>query len=182
MTASDRTASTPLEGPLADLPLRPGQDEPPTPLPLAEGTDTGFSRPAPLSRRAAALGADAAAALFTTAAALLAATRVAQRSLGPAAMGWSGAFAFGLFFFATVVPLALFGRTPGMALAGVCAAPSSGGRRLTLSEALARWLGTVLAAVTLGLALLWRGAAASARTPADRLSGRPLVEDGNAEL
>jgi RDD family protein len=182
LTARDPNASTPLEGPLADLPLRPAQEEFPTPFAPPEGTDSAFPKPAPLSRRAVALGADAAAAFFTTAAALLAATRVAQRPLGLAAAGWSGAFAFGLFFFATVVPLALFGRTPGMALAGVSAAPSSAGRRLTLSEALARWFGTVLAAATLGLALLWGHGAAGERTPADRLSGRPLVEDGNEEL
>ena len=178
MTASDRAPATPPEGPLADLPLRLAAVDPWIASSPPARIDAGLAPAAPLFPRATAFAADAAVTLFTTAAALLAATRMADTTLGLAAVGWSAAFALYLSFFATVVPLAFFGRTLGMALAGLSAGIARAGRRLTLGEAVRRWLGTLSTAATFGLALLWRRGSARMRTPADRLSGRPLVEDG----
>ena len=182
MSGSDPISPTPTDGSLVDLPLR------------AEATD-GFALPstggrdgpllwraASLSARATAGAADAAAVLCTTAAALLLAARTAGRSPEWHALGWSAAFALYLSLFATVVPLVLFGKTLGMAVAGLSARPSREGRRLTLRESLTRWLGTLLTGATLGLAVLWAAIQPDGQTLADRLSGRPLVEDGNEEL
>jgi hypothetical protein len=76
-----------------------------------------------------------------------------------------------------VLPLTLFGRTVGMSLAGLAAAPGPLGRRLTPGEAARRWAGTLLTAAALGLPLLWTLRDPSSITPADRFSGRPLVRD-----
>jgi RDD family protein len=120
--------------------------------------------------------------LCTTAAALLFASRVTGQAIGWNAIGWAAAFALYLSLFVTVVPLFFFGRTPGMSLAGLCAQPSLSGRRLTAGEAALRWLGTLLTGISFGLAVLWSAIRADGQTVADRLSGRPLVEDGDWEL
>jgi hypothetical protein len=113
---------------------------------------------------------------------LLAAMKAAGRAPELAALGWSAAFVLYLSFFATVLPLVLFGRTLGMAIARLSAQPATAGRRLTSWESVRRWFGTLLTGATLGLALLWTAGHSEARTPADRLSRRPLVEDGNERL
>ncbi len=82
-----------------------------------------------------------------------------------------------LSFVATVVALFLFGRTPGMALAGLSVRADEAGYRPTAGQAARRFLGTVLAAAALGIPLLLTKRDAGAPTPADRLSGRPLEED-----
>jgi len=81
-------------------------------------------------------------------------------------------FSFGT----TVAALFLFGRTPGMTLAGLALQPDTHGRRPTFGQAASRWLGTALCAVSLGLPVLLSGSG-QRTTPADRMSGRPLVEE-----
>jgi hypothetical protein len=101
------------------------------------------------------------------------------RERWPTASGlvWAAAFAVTLSFAATVAALFLFGRTVGMALAGLSIRSDAGGRRPTAGQAARRWLGTMFAAATLGAPLLLTMSDPEAPTPADRLSGRPLVEE-----
>lgn len=76
--------------------------------------------------------------------------------------------------FYTVLPLAFWGRTPGMAAAGL-ACRGEDGQPLAFAEAGRRWLGGLLTVLLLGLPallLLGRG-----RSLADRLSGRSPVRD-----
>lgn len=85
-------------------------------------------------------------------------------------------------FLYTVIPLAFWGRTPGMAWRGLVSR-SLDGERLTFAQTWWRWLGGVLTVASLGAALL---AALEGDGLADRLSGsrtwlarrRPLDRDG----
>jgi RDD family protein len=164
------------EGPLFDLPLRGEPAEPrarasaPPAEPREESRSAG---PAPLSSRIAALAADSAFVLLLTAAPLLAATAGPARLLSPRGLWWTAVFAVYLSFFATVVPLALFGKTVGMALTGLTARGLPESPSLSAAEASRRWLGTLAAVAGLGIPLLVRR---DPRAPsvADRLSGRPL--------
>jgi uncharacterized RDD family membrane protein YckC len=70
-------------------------------------------------------------------------------------------------FLYTVVPLAFWGHTPGMAWAGL-ASRSRDGEPLAFGQTVRRWLGGLLTVATLGLPLLL---ALSGRSLADRLSG-----------
>jgi uncharacterized RDD family membrane protein YckC len=79
---------------------------------------------------------------------------------------------FSLFY--TVVPLAFWGRTAGMAAAGI-ACRGEDGQPLSFGEAALRWAGGVLSALLLGLPAL--PALAGRRSLADRLSGRAPVAD-----
>jgi hypothetical protein len=79
---------------------------------------------------------------------------------------------FSLFY--TVVPLAFWGRTGGMAVAGI-ACRGEDGQPLSFSEAARRWLGGLLTVLLLGLPAL--PVLASRPSPADRLSGRVPVLD-----
>ena len=76
-----------------------------------------------------------------------------------------------------VVPLVLFGRTVGMALAGLAARDDGTGRRLTATEAARRWAGTLATVAAVGLPLLFTARDPEAPTLADRLSGRTLARD-----
>jgi hypothetical protein len=77
--------------------------------------------------------------------------------------------------FYTVVPLAFWGRTPGMAALGL-ACRGDDGQPLAFAEAGRRWLGGLLTVLLLGLPALLL-LAGSRRSLADRLSGRPPVRD-----
>jgi hypothetical protein len=127
---------------------------------------------APLRSRIGALAADIAFVLLLTAAPLLAATAGPARSLAPDGLWFTGAFAIYLSFFATVIPLALFGKTIGMALTGLTARGDSEAP-LTMSESSRRWLGTLIALAGLGVPLLI-GREPGLPSMADRLAGRPL--------
>src|SRR5262249_23462604 len=96
-------------------------------------------------------------------------------------LAWAAAFGFVLSLAVTVAALFLFGRTLGMALAGLSIRPDAIGRRAAVGQAALRWTGTLLAALTLGLPLVWTRRHPDAATLADLLSGRPLVEDENVE-
>jgi hypothetical protein len=79
---------------------------------------------------------------------------------------------FSLFY--TVVPLAFWGRTAGMAAAGI-ACRGEDDQPLSFSEAGRRWAGSLLTIVLLGLPAL--PLLGGGRSPADRLSGRVPVAD-----
>lgn len=76
-------------------------------------------------------------------------------------------FSLSFSFLYFVFPLAFWGRTPGMAQAGL-AARCSNGQTLTFSQAAQRWLGAVLTVVGLGLPLFLM--ISTGRSLADRLS------------
>lgn len=71
-------------------------------------------------------------------------------------------------FLYTVVPLAFWGQTPGMAWAGLVARTLSG-ESLAFGQTALRWLGGVLSVLLLGVPVL--PAALDGRSLADRLSG-----------
>jgi uncharacterized RDD family membrane protein YckC len=163
--------------PLLDFPLGDERGEAFS-LPLAtEGpsVEPASVRPAPLLARLGAAAADAALVSLILLIALLAAA--AARNLWPAPRGlfWAAGFGLYLSFFATVLPLVLFGRTVGMALGDLIAAPSGGTRRLSLREAVLRWTGSVLTLASLGASMLFTRRDPAAPTLADGLSGRTIL-------
>jgi hypothetical protein len=164
--------------PLDDFPLRP---EPPLDLGStspAEGAPALPSGAASLPDRALGTAADVATSVLVVLVALLAAFAARGRTPQISGLGWAALFALCVSFVAVVVPLVLFGRTVGMALAGLIARDDGAGRHLTPSEAARRWAGTLLSVVGIGVPLLFTLSNAAAPTPADRLSGRTLVRDG----
>ena len=187
-TPRDTAVPDPLprvpESPLVDFPLRAEQDlfrDAPPPV-AALGERESVAVAAPLGPRALAFAADGAASLLAASAGLLAAAVATGRAIRPAGLWWAAAFAVQFSFFLVVLSLTLFGKTVGMALLGLAARPGDTGRHLHPHEAARRWLGTALAAVPLGLPLLFTRRDRTAPTPADRLSGRSLVrEDAPAE-
>jgi hypothetical protein len=141
---------------------------------------SGLEPVATLGPRAIAFAADLSGASLAVTIALMASVAWAGR--GPRLWGLVWAAAFGVLFSFVFVglPLALFGRTVGMSLAGLAARPGPAGRVLTPLEASKRWAGTALAAISLGLPL-WLGRRDPERpTLADRLSGRSLVREGES--
>jgi len=132
-------------------------------------------RSAPMSLRAMAATADLAAVMLGISLPIVSAAAIAGRWPTPRGLAWSVLFAVTFSFGSTVAALFLFGRTPGMTLAGLALRADATGRHPTFGQAAARWLGTALCAATLGLPLLLGGEERS--TPADRFSGRPLVEE-----
>ncbi|HEV8631059.1 MAG TPA: RDD family protein [Thermoanaerobaculia bacterium] len=147
------------------------EPEPP-PLPPPARPAPGAAIHAPFRARLFAGLADLAAHVAMVALALLGA-----RALGvPPTLEQAPAFAVLLLvlsLFYTVVPLAFWGKTPGMAAVGlVCAAGDE--LPLTFAEALRRWLGELVTVLALGLpGLLALGA--DRRSLADRWSGSDLV-------
>jgi uncharacterized RDD family membrane protein YckC len=85
-------------------------------------------------------------------------------------------FLLAFSFLYTVVPLAFWGHTLGMAWAGITSR-NLDGEPLTFDQTARRWLGSVLTAATLGLPLsLSRGG----RSLTDRLSGSATYPAGPA--
>lgn len=163
--------------PLLDFPLGDERGEAfALPLPTEGPTvEPASVRPAPLLPRIGAAAADAALVSLILLIAMLAAA--AARSVWPAPRGllWAAGFALYLSFFATVIPLVLFGRTVGMALGDLIAAPSGGTRRLSLRQAALRWIGSVLTLASFGASLLFTRRDPAAPTLADGLSGRAIL-------
>ena len=173
---------------LADLPLRgsPGDDVwaglPDAP-PASEPRRAPRAGSPAMGRRAMAFAADAALVFLVIAAALLGSQFGTGRGTPLSGLPWAAAFALYFSFFAIVLPLLLFGRTLGLALVGLRVREGLRGRGLSLSEAAARWVGTLATAASLGLPLLWTLRDPELPTPAARLSGRPLAgEDWPANL
>lgn len=163
--------------PLRDFPLRP---EPPVEDPRlfpAAPESPDAPRAAPLPPRFFAAVADAAALLLIAAIAILAARLLTGRSPRGEGLAWSLVFLVYLSLFATVPALVFFGRTIGMALAGLSVASGGPGGGLPPSAALSRWAGGLATAATGGLLLLWSRRRPETPTPADRLSGCPLELD-----
>lgn len=162
--------------PFADLPLHP---EPPLDLAAPHPTTVAVSSgTASISDRAIGVAADTATAILLVLVSLLGAFAARGRTPRFEGIGWAAAFALDVSFFATVVPLVLFGRTVGMSLAGLSARDDGAGRLLTPAEAVRRWAGTLLTLAGLGLPLFWTARDPEAPTLADRFSGRTLVRDG----
>lgn len=76
-------------------------------------------------------------------------------------------FLLAFSFLYTVIPLAFWGHTPGMAWAGLLSR-AEGDQPLSFGQTVRRWLGGVLTALTLGLPLLL---AVGGRSLADLVSG-----------
>jgi hypothetical protein len=171
------------ERPLLDLPLRTGVGDlfdPPGDAARPAGGESSMPAAAPLSRRWRAMAADTAIVVMLVAAALLSASALRGGSLSLRVLAWAAAFALYLSFFATVVPLALFGRTLGMALSDLTAR-AAGAPRVHSGEGTRRWLGTLATLATLGLPLLFTRTDREAPSLADRMSGRPLVESDRGD-
>lgn len=157
------TSSKQEQLPLEQPPPRDSRREQPSPAePTASGDATSV---APGQRLRAAL-LDAAAVAAVTAVAAIGSSLLGAQ-LGGHALAGLVAFALCFSFLYHVVPLAFWGQSPGMSAARIIARDSDGAA-LTLSQALARWLGAVLTVVGLGLPLLLLR---SGLTLGDRLSG-----------
>jgi hypothetical protein len=162
--------------PLADFPLRaePVAD---LGLPAPAAPASPASGLALLPDRAIGTAADAAVSILLVLAGLLAAYAARGRTPQFAGLAWASAFALYVSFFVVVVPLVFFGRTVGMALAGLAARDDGTGRRLTATEAARRWAGTLATVAAIGLPLFFTARDSEAPTLADRLSGRTLARD-----
>lgn len=157
---------------------RPPPEEAPEPLELfdrsaeaprgpAAAAGTARSRePAPLASRYLAGLADLAVHL-ALAVALLFGARVLGAAAGLADWPAIALFLVVFSFLYTVLPLAFWGQTPGMAWAGLVAR-SPGDANLAFGQSARRWLGGLLTAALLGLPALL--AAGGRRSLADRLS------------
>ncbi|HSL84408.1 MAG TPA: RDD family protein [Thermoanaerobaculia bacterium] len=165
----------PLDGPVTAVPEEP---DPPVveadeeePL-LHEPEPRPSNRPSP--RKSAPLSARLLAGLADLAVhlALAVALLFGSRLLGvEAGLGdWPALVLFLLVFsfLYTVLPLAFFGQTPGMAWAGLVAR-GTGGESLTFGQTGRRWLAGVLTMTLLGLPAV--PAAGGGRSLTDRLSG-----------
>ncbi len=176
MTAAPPTDESGQQ-PLGDFPLRA---EPPlelTPF-RTDPTAPVASGFASLPDRALGTAADAATAILLVSVALLGAFAARGRTPEFEGLGWASAFFLYVSFFVVVVPLVLFGRTVGMALAGLSVRGEGSSRQLTPSEAARRWAGTLATLAGFGIPLFWTARDPEAQTLADRLSGRTLVRDG----
>lgn len=166
----------PATRPLTDFPLRA---EPVADLGLRSpaGAPPPASGLALLPDRAIGTAADAAVSILLVLVGLLAAYAARGRTPQFAGLGWASVFALYVSFFVVVVPLVLFGRTVGMALAGLAVRDDGTGRRLTATEAVRRWAGTLATVAAVGVPLFFTARDPEAPTLADRLSGRTLARD-----
>lgn len=135
----------------------------------AGATDAGVPVPASWSSRVLACLADGA---FLGAAVVGGGLTAAVLGAMP---GRDAALPFALFalvfsFVYSVVPLAFWGHTPGMATAGLVARDDDGGP-LTFGQTGLRWLGGLLTLAFAGLPLLLALGPLGGRSLADRLSG-----------
>jgi uncharacterized RDD family membrane protein YckC len=164
---------------LADFPLGGETVPPPLAAPAAELQEAvpEASATAPLSVRAIALAADLAGTSLAVTAALMGAVAATGNSPRLAGLPWAAAFGVGFSFVFVVVPLALFGRTVGMSLAGIASDARTSGRRLTAGEAARRWTGTAVTVLGLGLPILFTMRDPARPTPADRFSSRSLIQE-----
>lgn len=126
--------------------------------------------------RLKAFAADAIVCAIVGAASFLSAAAAVRRA--PPSAGWIWCAAFGLLvsFFLVVPTLALFGRTPGMALADL-SADDAEGEKPSFATSVRRWLGTAGSALFAGLPLATMLFDKRGRTPADFFSGRPIHVD-----
>ena len=173
-------APGPPEGPerLAEFPLDTGEGHAsPVTAGKAERETLATGSAAGLSLRALAAAADLAAAVLGVSLPIVLAAALRGRWPTPTGLLWAAGFGLSLSLAATVAALFLFGCTPGMALCGLRVRSGAAGARPTAGQAARRFLGTALTAATLGAPLLLTLRDRDAPTLADRLSGRPLMEE-----
>jgi uncharacterized RDD family membrane protein YckC len=128
---------------------------------------------APAAARVRAIVVDGVICAVVSSASFLSAAALLRRSPPPEGWLWCAAFALLLSFFLVVPTLALFGKTPGMALADLSADDSTG-EKPPIAASIRRWVATASTIFTAGLPLLTVLFDRRRRTPADFLSGRPL--------
>lgn len=162
------------EEPLVDLPLRQERASEPS---RAQTHSAPGPYAAAMGPRGIAFAADLATVLLLVAAALLAATTARGEGVRLPGLLFAAAFGLYLSFFATVLPLLFFGKTVGLALGGLRASGGELGHGLDFSESVRRWAGTLATAAALGIPLLFTRKDREMPTPADRLSGRPLLAE-----
>ncbi len=126
-------------------------------------------RTAPLGHRLAAVLLDGGLLLVVSATAIVGSYLMGVR-WGVADLGPLAAFLLVFSFVYSVVPLAFWGRTPGMAMARILARGGDGGP-LTFGQTALRWLGGLLTLALAGLPLLLALPSLGGRSLADRLSG-----------
>jgi hypothetical protein len=143
----------------------PTEEDEPAPPP-------GLPAVAPLAARARAFCADTLICVLLGSGSLLAAAASAGRFPRLASWPWTGLFAAVVSFFLVVPALALFGKTPGMALTDL-SAEGAYGEKPTVAAAARRWMGTLATLLLAGLPLLTL-LGGRRETPADLFSGRPL--------
>lgn len=179
----DLPAGAPLDEPVAGARGRPRSPAPPTPpaaapeepnlfdldlapepLPLV-ASPRGTSRPAPLGARAFAGLVDLGLHLVLGMVLLFGARLL---GVGAGLDDWPPVLLFLIVFsfFYAVLPLAFWGKTPGMAWAGLVA--RAGGETLTFAQSVRRWAGGLATLALAGLPVLL--AAGGRRSLADRLS------------
>lgn len=168
--AAPRRAAKPRESRPAALAVREPHFEDPDPEPLA-ATGTGDTDADPDSRASLGSRIAAGAADLLVHAAVGVGVLVGCRFLGvrPVLADWPAValFLLSFSFLYTVVPLAFWGHTPGMAWAGLDAR-SRDGEALAFDQTARRWLGGIATLLLAGLPLLlsFRG-----RSLSDLLSG-----------
>jgi uncharacterized RDD family membrane protein YckC len=162
-------------------PAAPAPPDLPLPRPIPVPVPERLEKPAPASEFAGR-GSRFAAGLadLVVHAAVAVAALLGTRWLGvrPAfsELPALAVFLLSFSFLYTVLPLAFWGYTLGMAWAGI-AARNRNGEPLTFDQTARRWLGGLLTAVTLGLSLLVR---IGGRSLTDWISGSATypVEEG----
>ena len=152
--------------PAESAPLFPNASEPEPAAPFVE-------KSAAAGARAKAFAADALLCALTSAAAFLGAAASVPRSPAAGSWLWCGLFAIEVSFFLCVPSLALFGKTPGMALADITVEREDG-EKPPIPGILRRWLAGLVTILLAGLPLLTMAFDARRRSPADLASGWPL--------
>ena len=150
-------------------PLFPREDAPSEPAIEPQVPD----RAAPISARARAFGTDALLCVLVSSGAFLGAAASVQRSPSAGSWLWCALFTIQVSFFLCVPSIALFGKTPGMALSDLTLERDDG-EKPPFSAAVRRWLLAVVTALLVGLPLLTVAFDRRRRTPADLASGWPL--------
>lgn len=143
----------------------------PDPEPL-EGEEDSGAEPAPASEfpgRGPRLAAGGADVLVHAAVAVAALLGVRSMGVRPSLAVWPAFvwFLLSFSFLFTVLPLAFWGHTLGMAWAGITSR-NRDGEPLTFDQTVRRWLGGILTTATLGLPLIVTG---DRRSLTDVLSG-----------
>ena len=131
---------------------------------------------APAGARLKAFAADALLCAIVGAASFLSAAAAVRRTPAPRGWIWCAAFALLLSFFLVVPTLALFGRTPGMALADL-STDDAAGEKPSFGASLRRWLATAGSLLLAGLPLATMLFDRRRRTPSDLFSGRAVHLD-----
>ncbi len=151
-TRGNRSAAPPQPSAVPELPLTPRKGPTPVPSPAPRDEPTPTTGLASRGRRLAAGIADLVIHAAIVVAVLLGAGWMGVRptlSDGPAL----AIFLLSFSFLYTVLPLAFWGYTPGMAWANL-SARNRDGEALTFDQTARRWLGGLLTALALGLPLL----------------------------